>query len=166
MIKKEYIVGTPCPSCNHTFEEKDISGEQAICPFCGFKTTLRSPLQRKKEKAVIKNQAEMFKMGIFIAYGSYFCMLLPFYLYLLFTNHSLALLWETHPVGTVIYAIITAALALSLPFIGIIFIIIRHIKSHDYDIDWIRTLYAKHKQIGWICNRNFWEKAIRDMDKS
>ncbi len=166
MIKKEYIIGTYCPSCNHTFEEKDISGEQAICPFCGFNITLRSPLQRKKEKAVIKNQAEIFKMGIFIAYGGYFCMLLPLYLYLFFTNHSLTFFWETHPIGTVIYAIITAILALSFPFVCIIFMIIRRIKRHDYDIDWIRAFYSKHKQIGRICNRNYWETAIRNMDRS
>lgn len=165
MIKKEYIVGTYCPSCNHIFEDRDISGNDVKCPYCGFETTLRSPLQRKREKAVVKNQIEIFKMGIYISFGAYIVMLLPLYLYILFSDISLSDIWQEHYIGVVIYTIITVILLISLLGICFPFFFMRLIKKHNYDIDWIRAFYRKHPKLGkFFFKQNYWEDPIQKMD--
>lgn len=164
MIKKEYIVGTQCPSCNHVFEESEVSGDNVQCSFCGFTTTLRTPLQRKREKAVLKNHVKMIKLGNYFILGQLLFWILPLYLYLLFTDQTWADIWSEHPIGVVIYSVITLVIILNLG-VFFLFLFMHIIRKHDYDIDWIRAFYRKHPKFERISKLSTWENPIEKMDE-
>ncbi len=145
-MAKEYIIDdNVCPACEYHYDKSDYTGNTVVCVRCGYEKMLRTPLQKKRESTVLKNQIELVTSNP-LKSMAYCVLIMPaaLVLYILLGPDSFADIWAEHRVGCIVYLAIT--LWAVLAWLGLTFIngrTNRKLIEHGYDMDWVRSQFRK-----------------------